>query len=232
MSLDTLNAKCIRIRRVFRLYNPEKFTAELLVMNRTEWLKAVDTHYNDVLTAAEEIESQPGMAGINSADVERIVDTAIDSFQKFTSDFNLKCGLASTNATVNGIESSLAQKTKVAEIEVRIGGEKVNLGVKELQAEVRKYDDWNSAPSHVIEIAMKSIESWLKQLHDLQDLVWATRRNTEVYNLDPAEMMRCETAVNTLRAEVEEMIRESVNKLTGHPKQVAPQAVQFGPLYL
>ena len=129
------------MRRVIKTYNPDKYAAELLAMNKAEWLKEVTTHYNDVLSAAEEIESQPGMAGINSADVERIVDTAMDSFQKFTSDFNLKCGLASTNATVNGIESSLAQKTKVAEIEVRIGGEKVNLGVKELQAEVRKYDD-------------------------------------------------------------------------------------------
>ena len=92
MSLDTLNAKCIRIRRVFRLYNPEKFTAELLVMNRTEWLKAVDIHYNDVLSAAEEIESQPGMAGINSADVEKIVDSITDSYQKFLFDYNQKCG--------------------------------------------------------------------------------------------------------------------------------------------
>ena len=93
MSLDTLNAKCIRIRRVFRLYNPEKFTAELLVLNRTEWLKALDTHYNDVLTAAEEIESQPSMAGINSADVEKIVDSTTDSYQKFLFDYNQKCGL-------------------------------------------------------------------------------------------------------------------------------------------
>ena len=93
MSLDTLNAKCIRIRRVFRLYDPEKFTAELLVMNRTEWLKAVDIHYNDLLSAAEAIESQPGMAGINSADVEKIVDSITDSYQKFLFDYNQKCGL-------------------------------------------------------------------------------------------------------------------------------------------
>ena len=75
------------------MYNPEKFTAELLVMNRTEWLKAVDIHYNDVLTAAEEIESQPSMAGINSADVEKIVDSITDSYQKFLFDYNQKCGL-------------------------------------------------------------------------------------------------------------------------------------------
>ena len=75
------------------MYNPEKFTAELLVLNRTEWLKALDTHYNDVLTAAEEIESQPSMAGINSADVEKIVDSTTDSYQKFLFDYNQKCGL-------------------------------------------------------------------------------------------------------------------------------------------
>ena len=196
------------MRRVIKTYNPDKYAAELLAMNKAQWLKEVTTHYNDVLSAAEEIESQPGMAGINGADVERIVDTAMDSFQKFTSDFHQKCGLASANPTANGNESSLAQKTKVAEIEVRIGGEKVDLGVRELQAEIRKYVDWNSAPSHVIEIAMKSIESWLKQLNVLQDLVWATRRNTEVYNLDPAEMTRCETAVNTLRAEVEDAVEK------------------------
>ena len=196
------------MRRVIKTYNPDKYAAELLAMNKAEWLKEVTIHYNDVLSAAEEIESQPGMAGINGADVERIVDIAMDSFQKFTSDFHQKCGLASANPTANGNESSLAQKTKVAEIEVRIGGEKVDLGVRELQAEIRKYVDWNSAPSHVIEIAMRSIESWLKQLNVLQDLVWATRRNTEVYNLDPAEMTRCETAVNTLRAEVEDAVEK------------------------
>ena len=81
------------MRRVIKTYNPEKYTTELLVMNRTEWLKAVDTHYNDVLTAAEEIESQPSMAGINSADVEKIVDSTTDSYQKFLFDYNQKCGL-------------------------------------------------------------------------------------------------------------------------------------------
>ena len=96
----------MRIRRVFRLYNPEKFTAELLVMNRTEWLKAVDIHYNDVLSAAEEIESQPGMAGINSADVEKIVDSITDSYQKFLFDYNQKCGpgIAFANPMANSNE--------------------------------------------------------------------------------------------------------------------------------
>ena len=55
---------------------------------------------------------------------------------------------------------------------------------------------------------MTNVESWEKQLKEQQDLVWAMRRDTEVYDLDPAETQRCEGDVNALKAEVEDAIEK------------------------
>ena len=160
-SLEALTAKSSKLRRVCNKYNPAKFTAELLAMNKDEWLKDVDNTYNDVLNYVEEIESQPGNAGINGTEVESIVDSATESLQQFLIDFNLKCGLglASANTATIGSESNLAQKTKAAQIDVRINGEKVEDFAKKLRSAVGKYEDWNAAPSHDIEVAMVAIAS-------------------------------------------------------------------------
>ena len=69
-------------------------------MNKDEWLKDVDNTYNDLLNYVEEIESQPGNAGINGTEVENIVDSATESLQQFFIDFNLKCGLGSVQTGV------------------------------------------------------------------------------------------------------------------------------------
>merc|ERR1712079_811631 len=79
----------------------------------------------------------PGNAGINGTEVESIVDSATESLQQFLIDFNLKCGLglASANTATIGSESSLAQKTKAAQIDVRINGEKVEDSAKKIRFE-------------------------------------------------------------------------------------------------
>ena len=107
-------------------------------MNKDEWLTDVDNTYNDLLNYVEEIESQPGNAGINGTEVENIVDSATEFFQQFLIDFNLKCGLgrASANTATIGSESSLAHKTKAAQIDVRINGEKVEDFAKKLRSAV------------------------------------------------------------------------------------------------
>ena len=111
-SLEALNAKCIKLRRMQQLYSPEKFTAEMLAMNKTEYLQAVDKPYNDLLDIAEELESTPGMVGINGDEVERIVNTATQSHQQFLLDFNQKLGsaCASPNTDNHGSNANLAQK--------------------------------------------------------------------------------------------------------------------------
>ena len=209
-SLEALNAKSIKLRRVCKLYNPAKFTAELLAMNKDEWLKDVNDTYNDLLNLAEEIESLPAATGINGTEVESIVDSATESLQQFLIDFNHKCGLgrASANAATIGSESSLAHKTKAVQIDVRINGEKVEDFAKKLRSAVGKYEDWNTAPSHDIEVAMVAIASWEKQTKELQELAWSIKRDTEVCDLDPATMTQCEAVVNALKAEVEDAVEK------------------------
>ena len=74
--MEALTAKSSKLRRVCNKYNPAKFTAELLVMNKDEWLKDVNDTYNDLLNLAEEIESLPAATGINGTEVEPIVDAS------------------------------------------------------------------------------------------------------------------------------------------------------------
>ena len=191
-----------------QLYSPDKFTAEMLATNKTEYLQAVDKPYNDLLDIAEELESTPGMVGINGDEVERIVNTATQSHQQFLFDFNQKLGsaCASPNTDNHGSNANLAQKSRVAEIDIRISGEKVDSGVKKLRKEISKYEDWSKAPSHEIEIFMNCIASWEERLQKLQDTVWTIRRDTEVYNLDTAMRNKCEDDFNSIRYEVEDAI--------------------------
>ena len=206
-SLEALNAKCIKLRRYTKLYDPSKYTAEVLAESKAEWTKDVKDTYDAVLNCAEELEAMPAEARADSAEVERVVDAATESLQQFLQAFNQKCGLASTTAA-NSAAPIIAQKAKEALIDVRINAEKVDCGVSKLRSSINKFVDWSEAPSHDIEVAMTNVESWEKQLKEQQDLVWAMRRDTEVYDLDPAETQRCEGDVNALKAEVEDAIEK------------------------
>ena len=206
-SIEALNAKCIKLRRYTKVYDPSKYTAEVLAENKAEWAKDVKDTYDAVLNCAEELEAMPAEARADSAEVERVVDAATESLQQFLQAFNQKCGLASTTAA-NSAAPIIAQKAKEALIDVRINAEKVDCGVSKLRSSINKFVDWSEAPSHDIEVAMTNVESWEKQLKEQQDLVWAMRRDTEVYDLDPAETQRCEGDVNALKAEVEDAIEK------------------------
>ena len=206
-SLEALNAKCIKLRRYTKLYDPSKYTAEVLAESKAEWTKDVKDTYDAVLNCAEELEAMPAEARADSAEVERVVDAATESLQQFLQAFNQKCGLASTTAA-NSAAPIIAQKAKEALIDVRINAEKVDCGVSKLRSSINKFVDWSEAPSHDIEVAMTNVESWEKQLKEQQDLVWAMRRDTEVYDLDPAETQRCVGVVNALKAEVEDAIEK------------------------
>ena len=55
---------------------------------------------------------------------------------------------------------------------------------------------------------MTCIASWEKQTKELQELTWSIKRDTEVYDLDPAMMTQCEAVVNALKAEVEDAMEK------------------------
>ena len=48
-SLEALNAKCIKLRRYTKLYDPSKYTAEVLAESKAEWTKDVKDTYDAVL---------------------------------------------------------------------------------------------------------------------------------------------------------------------------------------
>ena len=64
-----------------------------------------------------------------------------------------------------------AEAARVAEIDVDIDQEKISKDVKDLSAELNKFEDWSEVDPHEIEVAMSKIEGWRKRAKQIQDSV-------------------------------------------------------------
>ena len=208
----------MRLRTLIKLYDPEKYQAQVLASNREEWVGATKTVYDNILDFAEEVSSKPETTERQDLTVEKEIDKAGEEFQRFLSAFNDKCCVAaaaapppqppapnpniSTNQSLESISSSMmAEKMKTAEVELGINAEKVSTSVKTLKLQINKCEDWTAAEDHQIELAMTKVEAWEKQVKYLKERVWDMKRSVEIYNLDRALLVRSEAAVNTLEAE-------------------------------
>ena len=192
-TVEMISAKSSTLRRYLRLYDPSKHDAAVCSANKAQWMEKVDRSYEALLNCAENIAT--------SEEVEKLLDEATNDFQAFLVTFNKKCtGSSGGEVPGNG------EKVKMAEVDIKIDAQKIDLGVRQLRAEVRPHENWAEADSHDIEVAMKAQQEWAKELKYLQERVWAMRRNVECFGIDSAELRRCEVKVKELRNQVEDVM--------------------------
>ena len=49
---------------------------------------------------------------------------------------------------------------------------------------MRKIDDWSTAQSYEVEVAMTKIESWKNQMRNIQNTLYTLQKNVRCFNLD------------------------------------------------
>ena len=214
--------KITRMMSVMALYEPDDYDAEILAHREVQWL-------GEVKESVLAINQQAMEKVLEDADVETkkiyeriIVDNNKDC-QKFIARYQRKVMTlnentlyqnfvaASSPAHVNiGNTEAIvaAEKAKRAQIEVDIDTEIIFDDAKSLSAELNKVDDWTNAESHVIEKYMQRVDYWKKQLKFLQDKVRDIKKNTVVYDLDNAKLLRSESAIASLEAEIENAVEQ------------------------
>ena len=204
-------AKMMRLKNLIRTYDPLKYQAQDLVSNKEDWIGSVKTVYDNILDYAEEVSSKPVITQGQDVTIQIEIDKAGDEFQKFLAAFNEKCCVVvapqiqaqnhnnSTNSSQDSVNSMIiAERLRTAEVDNNINSEKVATAVKALKLEITKCEDWTVAEDHQIEIAMTKVESWTAQMKYLKERIWEMKRSVEIFDLDRAQLARCETAVNTV----------------------------------
>ena len=143
-------------------------------------MKKIDEAMTSVTEACLEFQFLDDVPDASNAECKDILKDSKAKFVEFVTDFNVKI-LAELNISHNEADSMTsregeggrkeAEAARVAEIDVDIDQEKISKDVKDLSAELNKFEDWSEVDPHEIEVAMSKIEGWRKRAKQIQDSV-------------------------------------------------------------
>ena len=221
---EDLNKKIRKFERLGRIYNPEKYAVQTIKDNKKEWSSKMEEALMEVVEAAEELTLDEAAQEDLKAFARTAIENSEDMFQNFANSLSQKTSVdpsPSPGSSVTAASSPLAdgeavatsvpresqqQAIKVAKVNVDIDSDIISSEAKALTAEIRKFEDWSSAESHEIELAMSKKEEWKKRLKSVKDKGWGIQRNTISFNLDQTKMMSSKATISVLEAELELVI--------------------------
>ena len=201
----------LKLTMALARYDPDKLEAMILATNATDWKGEVITALNSLIDFAGQMLSGDVTEEEETA-INDIVKTNNDLCQDYLVRYHAKTlEVATTPATpVNTSNGSNASsdfsqemKKKHAKVDVSIDAEMVADGVKSLGKELAKVSDWTRADSHDVERAMTQVTRWQKELSFLKKKVYAMKLNTNCYDLDDTDYLRCDSVVSSLETELE-----------------------------
>ena len=99
--MESVTINTFKIRRYIKLFNPSKYSTEVLLRNEAKWNHLINDLYDEILNAAAMVVAKPGA----KADmIEPMVDAITNEYQGFLSDYNKavadRCVIASKEAKV------------------------------------------------------------------------------------------------------------------------------------
>ena len=219
LTLD-LKKAAAKLHTLFDCYDPNNYPANVLRTNQENWMKKIDEAMTSVTEACLEFQFLDDVPEASDAEFKNIRKDSKSKFVKFITDFDIKIldelnigdndvGRADS-VTSRGGQSTDSEKeaeaARVAEIDVDIDHEKISKEVKDISAELNKFEDWSKVEPHEIEVAMGKIEGWQKRAKQIQDAVFAMKRNVLKYKLDDSKFQAAECAVNYMQRELENII--------------------------
>ena len=104
--------------------------------------------------------------------------------------------------------SNSSTKAKTAEVKTAIEAERISAEGKELDKEIKKYNDWGDATNEEIEKTMGKIEEWRKRLSKIQDRIYLMKENVQLFELPNLELTKSVSMMENLREEMDIAIRD------------------------
>ena len=95
---DAIKSHIFVLRRYHKLYNPSKYSTEVLHENKTKWKRVLDGHYAKVLDTAAQFMVHTGITEEELAEVEMMLDAIEDEQQKFISEISAQLSPVSRDA--------------------------------------------------------------------------------------------------------------------------------------
>ena len=217
-----------KLNACLMMYNPDKFSPEILRKNEDKWTKSVDEAFSNLLEAFSPLFFDELWVGTVLEEQKKSHESFMNQFGDKVNDFTMcyqtkvltlqpaapppappaaTAGDATSSSSGDtsgaGAESANARAQRTAQVDVDIDLEKLHDDIKYLRAEVRKVSDWEAAPAHTIEVAMSKTDGWKKQMRVIKDTLVSVKRNVRCHELDEDQLVAAEGAVHTLQSEVD-----------------------------
>ena len=97
---------------------------------------------------------------------------------------------------------SSARAKSAAEVKNAIEAERVAEEGKELDNEIKRYNDWGDANNEEIEKAMRSIEGWKRRLSRIQDRIYSIKEKVQLFDPSSVEMTKSVSMMENLKEEM------------------------------
>ena len=99
--MESVTINTFKIRRYIKLFNPSKYSTEVLLRNEAKWNHLINDLYDEILNAAAMVVAKPGA---KTDMIEPMVDAITTEYQAFLWDYNkavaIRCVIASKEAKV------------------------------------------------------------------------------------------------------------------------------------
>ena len=226
---DFQNKACL-VKSFLQLYKPEKYDAQVLNLQKADWMGKVESSYADLMMVLFKFIDKADSVQ-KKQELQEVMDTLTTEVNTFCLTYVTKTlTLASVAAASNAAPASSspavstpgasgssvpssASSSTLAELErrkaqalVEVNTEKINIDIKSLTKDIRKVDDWSEADNHEVLVGMGKKDGWRKRFRDIQTQMFSIKTSVKTHNLDNEFIRGPEAAVNTLETELEEKI--------------------------
>ena len=103
-------------------------------------------------------------------------------------------------------------RVKAAEVKASIEAKRIATEGKELDKEIKRYDDWGDASNEEIEEAMRNIEEWKKRLSKIQDRIYSMEENVQLFDLSSVELTTSVNMMENIKEEMNIVIRDIIEQ--------------------
>ena len=217
-----MKAAMIKLKNIFRMYQVEKFSAQILKANKEDWLKRVETYSEEIQELVVSFLDNDFITDTERTEADNLLDQFMASVSDYMLAYHTKIldigsspppqgqaeasgsqSLSGSHESSSSSAGSVNQAAKTAKVNVDIEAERISMEVKLLLAELRKTQDWENADNYTVELAMPRIEDWKKRMKQLRESLLTMKKNILSFDLDDEKLVLSEAAVNSLEAEVE-----------------------------
>ena len=187
---------------------PMNYTPEVVKANKDEWIAKVQNEFAVVREVYLDLED------LFTHEEKQLADETNKALKKAVTEFILSSNTKAMSLHDQPDAAAAANKfDKAAEIGFEIDFQKFNDEIQILSAELEKVDDWGEVSSQMIEVAMRNISTWKKQLQVIKDLFYSMVKVAKTNELDDPEdpndkLKASEDALESLQVKLARVIED------------------------